>query len=69
MAQPASPQVDGWCSAGQNSCLREYRRFSLPPEKAAERVTMIREQGFAGTKWFFRRGIGDGLDGERRISR
>jgi|GEM_PF-6019789 len=30
---------------------------------------MIREQGFAGTKWFFRRGIGDGLDGERRISR
>ena len=69
MAQPASPQVDGWCSAGQNSCLREYRRFFTVTREGGERVTMIREQGFAGTKWFFRRGIGDGLDGERRISR
>ncbi len=39
--------------------------YSLEPEKAAERVAMIREQGFIGTKWFFRRGVGDGLEGER----
>ncbi|MDA1302419.1 MAG: mandelate racemase/muconate lactonizing protein [Proteobacteria bacterium] len=39
--------------------------FSLSPEKAAERVTMIREQGYSGTKWFFRRGVGGGLEGER----
>lgn len=39
--------------------------FSLSPDKAAERVTMIREQGYLGTKWFFRRGVGDGLEGER----
>lgn len=39
--------------------------FSLEPEKAAERAASIREQGFTGTKWFFRRGVGDGLEGER----
>ena len=39
--------------------------YSLEPEKAAERAAMIRQQGFVGTKWFFRRGVGDGLDGER----
>tara|TARA_Y100001934_G_scaffold279932_1_gene385159 strand:- start:43 stop:1251 length:1209 start_codon:yes stop_codon:yes gene_type:complete len=39
--------------------------YSLDPDKAAERAASIREQGFTGTKWFFRRGVGDGLDGER----
>lgn len=39
--------------------------FSLAPEMAATRAASIREQGFIGTKWFFRRGVGDGLDGER----
>ena len=39
--------------------------YSLAPDKAAERVAMIREQGFTGTKWFFRCGVGDGLEGER----
>ena len=40
--------------------------FSLEPARAAERVAMIRAQGFCGTKWFFRRGVGDGVDGERK---
>ncbi len=39
--------------------------YSLSPDKAAERAAAIREQGFIGTKWFFRRGVGDGLEGER----
>jgi len=39
--------------------------FSLAPEKAAERVKMIRAEGFCGSKWFFRRGVGDGIAGER----
>ncbi len=39
--------------------------FSLEPQKAAERVKMIRGEGFCGSKWFFRRGVGDGLVGER----
>lgn len=39
--------------------------FSLEPKKAAERVKMIRAEGYCGSKWFFRRGVGDGLEGER----
>jgi L-rhamnonate dehydratase len=39
--------------------------FSLVPDKAAERAAAIRRAGYAGTKWFFRRGVGDGLEGER----
>ena len=40
--------------------------FSLEPEKAAERVRMIKKEGYCGSKWFFRRGVGDGKDGERK---
>ena len=40
--------------------------FSLEPERAAERVRMIREEGYCGTKWFFRCGVGDGKEGERK---
>jgi L-rhamnonate dehydratase len=39
--------------------------FSLEPEKAKERVTMLREAGFTGMKWFYRRGVADGIEGER----
>jgi len=39
--------------------------FSLEPEKAKERVRMLKEAGFCGTKWFFRRGISDGPQGEK----
>ena len=39
--------------------------FSLEPDKAKERVKMIREEGFCGTKWFFRRGVSDGAEGEK----
>ncbi len=39
--------------------------FSLEPDKAKERVKMIREEGFCGTKWFFRRGVADGAEGEK----
>ena len=38
--------------------------YSLEPEKAAERVKAIRDEGYCGTKWFFRRGVGDGRAGE-----
>ena len=40
--------------------------FSLEPERAAERVRMIREEGYCGSKWFFRCGVGDGKEGERK---
>jgi len=40
--------------------------FSLEPEKAAERVRMIKKEGYCGSKWFFRRGVGDGKEGERK---
>jgi len=39
--------------------------FSLEPEKVEERVRMLKEEGFCGTKWFFRRGISDGPQGEK----
>ena len=40
--------------------------FSLEPGKAAERVRMIKKEGYCGSKWFFRRGVGDGKEGERK---
>jgi L-alanine-DL-glutamate epimerase-like enolase superfamily enzyme len=40
--------------------------FSLEPDKAAERVRMIKNEGYCGSKWFFRRGVGDGKDGEKK---
>ncbi|MEM7251042.1 MAG: enolase C-terminal domain-like protein [Pseudomonadota bacterium] len=39
--------------------------YSLEPKRAAERVAVLREEGFVASKWFFRRGVGDGLVGER----
>jgi L-rhamnonate dehydratase len=40
--------------------------FSLEPDKAAERVRMIKNEGYCGSKWFFRRGVGDGKEGEKK---
>ena len=40
--------------------------FSLEPEKAAERVRMIKKEGYCGSKWFFRCGVGDGKEGEKK---
>ena len=38
--------------------------FSLEPEKAKERVMMLREEGFTAMKWFYRLGVADGIKGE-----
>ena len=39
--------------------------YSLDPERARERTSMIRAEGYCGAKWFFRRGVGERLEGER----
>ena len=40
--------------------------FSLEPEQAAKRVKIIKEEGYIGSKWFFRCGVGDGIAGEKK---
>ncbi len=39
--------------------------FSLAPERAAARVQKLKNEGYTGSKWFFRKGVGDGAKGER----